>query len=264
MTHQIESAESNHSRSLMADVRHRWWQMNYHALHFGVVKPFKHALGYDVRAEGVIPESRPLMLVPVHRTSIDIFAISEVLGEFVSYVSTDNFGHNRIANWAQKLMTSALGSIVWQKKGIANPRARALALARDVEHRLSRNQIVAAFTQGEYQPNSVDTIEDGLLGLLHRHETRHLRKTGQEIRVPIVPVGLEYDHHGNGMVFSNFGRNLANVVPFLPHWIVPALGSSVTVRFGEPQYFDGRTPSEVAQEVMREAAALSNIPYRVD
>lgn len=259
---QIETSKSNSARHLTIDFRRHWWRTNYQVIRFGVVKPWNRILRFNMQSEGVIPDSRPILLVPVHRTSVDIFAISHVAREFVSYVSTDDFGHSRLANGFQKFMTSALGSIVWQHKGISNRRARALTLARDVEQRLDHRMIVAAFTQGEYQPHSVDSIEDGLVGLLKRYERRFYRDSGQELRIPIVPVGLDYDLNDSGLVFSNFGKRLADRLPLFPRWTVPACGSNITVRFGDPQYLDDRDPADVTESVMQQAAELSNIPYK--
>ncbi len=216
---------------------------------------------FDSHAEGNLPEARPLLLVPVHRTSIDIYAISYFIKDFVSYVSTDSYGHNRIANAIQKRLTSALGSVVWQQKGVANRRKRAVMLAQDVERRLSNGQIVAAFTQGRYEPNSVESFEDGILGLVRRFEEKHNRGAGDPIRIPIVPVGIEYDFRGNGLVPSRFASRLARYLPLFPSWDVPAIGSSVMIRFGQPRFFDEASIQDLTREVMREAAELSRIPF---
>lgn len=260
---QIESTQSNRTRLPKLGMRRKWWKTNYHAFRLGIITPWKRILRYEMRFEGSIPNTRPVMLVPVHRTSIDIFAISHVAKDFISYVSTDDFGHNRLANTAQERLTSALGSIVWHENGMSNRRARAVALARDVEKRLDDRLIIAAFTQGEYQPQSVDTIEDGLIALLKRYEGRHFKQSGQKFRIPIVPVGLEYDLNKKGLVHSRFARRLADYVPLIPRWTVPAIGSKITVRFGTPHYLDDQEPEELTRTVMREAAALSNIPYNV-
>lgn len=245
------------------DYQQRWWQINYGVLRKGIVGPSRHILRYDARLEGTLPSVRPLMLVPVHRTSVDIYAISYFVNEFVSFISTDTFGHGRLANALQRHLTTALGSVVWKQSGITNRRARALALSRDVERRLDSKKIVAVFTQGKYEANSVDSYEDGILGLLRRYETRARKRVGTFLRIPIVPVGLEYDYCGKGLVQSRFADRLARFLPALPRWQVPALGSRITVRFGEAQYLGDQTTAELAASLMRDAAALSNIPYRV-
>ncbi len=245
------------------NARLRWWKFNYQILRlFGIV-PSKFIFNYRIKGEGSIPEARPLMLVPVHRTSVDIYAISDVTSKMISYVSTDTFGHSRGINALQKFVTKTLGSVVWEETAIANSRMRAVALARDVELRLDQRLIVAAFTQGQYQPFSVDSIEDGLPGLLQRYESRYLKRHGEQLRIPIVPVGLEYDYHDRGLEFSKTGERLARFIPYFPRWTVPAFGSRITVRFGEPEYFDDRSPQEVTASVMRKAAELSNIPFNV-
>ena len=163
----------------------------------------------------------------------------------------------------QKHLTRALGSVIWQESGIANERARAVALARDVEDRLDRRLIVAAFTQGEYQYDSVDSIEDGLIGLLRRYDVRHLKKKGHEVRIPIVPVGIEYDRKGKGLKQSGVGKWMSKHVPLFPNWTIPGFRTKIVVRFGKPHYFDGQSPREMTELVMEEAARLSNIPYNV-
>lgn len=260
---QIESTRSKRLHLPSLGIKQHLWRANYQSFRFGVIKPWHRILRYDMKAEGTIPDTRPVMLVPVHRTSMDIFAISHVAREFISYVSTDNYGHNRFTNRLQKHLTSSFGSIVWQQNGISNPRARALALARGIGNRLDQRMIIAAFTQGKYQPHSVDTIEDGLVGLIKRYEHRRLIRSGEEIRIPIIPVGLEYDLNGDGLVFSNIARRFADRIPLFPRWSVPAFGTKITVKFGTPQYLDDQSPTELTRDVMRQAAELSNIPYQV-
>lgn len=137
-----------------------------------------------------------------------------------------------------------------------------MALAKDMEFRLSHDQIIAVFTQGEIQPYSVTRVEDGLLGLLSRYERRRLTFNGTLSQIPIVPVGLDYDLRGRGLVLSQFADTLADMVLFFPRWTVPALGSRITVRIGRPHYSGGRSSENVTGEVMKEAAALSHVPYR--
>jgi hypothetical protein len=138
-----------------------------------------------------------------------------------------------------------------------------VALAHDVEDKLDRRLIVAAFTQGEFQPHSVESVEDGLIGLLRRYETRYEKEKGHELRIPIVPVGIEYEKDANGFERSRALQWLSGHVPQFPDWTVPAIGSKVVVRFGEAHYFDGRSPRELTEVVMREAADLSDIPYDI-
>jgi len=204
------------------------------------------------------------LLAPVHRTSADVFALAHVSGELISFVSTDSFGHNGVINFIQKNATAAMGTVIWHEEGIHNPRKRAIVLAKDVEDRLDRRLITAAFTQGEYQYDSVKSIEEGLIGLLKRYETRHLKQKGHELKIPVVPVGIEYDRKGKGLEQSAVGKWITRWIPFTPNWTIPALRTKIIVRFGTPQYFENQTPRELTESVMKEAARLSNIPYEVD
>ena len=203
------------------------------------------------------------MLAPVHRTSADVFALAEASKEFVSFVSTDSFGHNGVINFVQEKMTTAIGTVIWHEAGIGNPRKRAVVLAKDVDDRLDRRLITAAFTQGEYQYDSVESIEEGLIGLLKRYESRHLKQKGHELRIPIVPVGIEYNRSGKGLEQSAVGKWLLKWIPFTPNWTIPALRTRITVRFGTAHYFEGQSARELAEEVMKEAAALSRIEFEV-
>lgn len=254
----------SHATVEIMNVRKRWWQLNYHALRLAVIKPSKVMLRMGLQVEGRIPDARPVMLAPVHRTSVDTFAISYAIGDMISYVSTDSFGHSRVANAVQKWLTTALGSIIWEQRGIPNSRMRAIALARAFEQRLDHRLIVAAFTQGKYQPHSVDSIEDGLIGLLRRYEVRLERQSGHGFKIPIVPVGIEYDYEGRGLEYARTADVLAKYIPYFPRWTSPALGSKITVRFGEPHYFGELSTEDLTRTVMREAARLSNIPFNVD
>jgi hypothetical protein len=154
--------------------------------------------------------------------------------------------------------------VIWHEDGIGNPRKRAIVLAKDVGDRLDRRLITAAFTQGEYQYDSVKSIEEGLIGLLKRYETRHLKQKGHELKIPVVPVGIEYDRKGKGLEQSAVGKWITRWIPFTPNWTIPALRTKIIVRFGTPQYFENQTPRELTESVMKEAARLSNIPYEVD
>ncbi|HCI86294.1 MAG TPA: hypothetical protein DHV68_05565 [Dehalococcoidia bacterium] len=243
-------------------LKENWWRFNYHALRWSFLPVAKHALLLSSRVEGEIPNIRPIMLAPVHRTTADVFAVGDVTKEFISFVSTDSFGHNAVINYVQRQISTALGTVIWKEDAIDNPRRRALQLAKDVEDRLDRRLITAAFAQGEYQYDSVDSVEDGLIGLLQRYEARHLRQKGHELRIPIVPVGIEYDRKGRGLEQSAVGRWISKWIPFTPNWTIPALRTRITVRFGTPHYFQGHTPREMTELVMRDAAKLSNIPYK--
>ena len=151
-------------------LKEKWWRFNYRLLRVVVVPVAKRILRVQTDVVGELPVTRPVFLAPVHRTSIDIYAVGVAAGEFVSFVSTDSFGHGRCVNWLQKQLTRSLGSVIWHQRGLVRARHRAVLLARDVDDRLNRSLNVAAFAQGEYQPYSVNTIEDGLLGLLARYE----------------------------------------------------------------------------------------------
>ena len=242
-------------------IKENWWRFNYHAIRLSFIPVAKRALLLKSSVEGEIPNIRPIMLAPVHRTSADVFALAESSSEFISFVSTDSFGHNGVINFIQKQMTTAIGTVVWHEAGIDNPRKRAVVLAKDVEDRLDRRLITAAFTQGEYQFDSVESIEEGLIGLLKRYETRHLKQKGHELKIPIVPVGIEYNRKGDGLEQSAVGRWLSKWIPFTPNWTIPAFRTRITVRYGSPHYFEGQTVRELAEEVMKEAAELSRIPY---
>ena len=245
-------------------VKENWWRFNYHVIRLGFIPVTKSALLLSSRVEGEIPNIRPILLAPVHRTSADVFALAHVSGELISFVSTDSFGHNGVINFIQKNATAAMGTVIWHEEGIHNPRKRAIVLAKDVEDRLDRRLITAAFTQGEYQYDSVKSIEEGLIGLLKRYETRHLKQKGHELKIPVVPVGIEYDRKGKGLEQSAVGKWITRWIPFTPNWTIPALRTKIIVRFGTPQYFENQTPRELTESVMKEAARLSNIPYEVD
>jgi hypothetical protein len=244
-------------------LKENWWRFNYHVIRLGFIPVAKRALFLSSEVHGEIPNIRPIMLAPVHRTSADVFAIGEVSREFISFVSTDSFGHNGVINFIQKKMTSNMGTVIWQEDGIDNPRKRAIELAKDVEDRLDRRLITAAFTQGEYQYDSIESIEEGLLGLLKRYEARHLKQKGHELRIPIVPIGIEYNRKGKGLEQSAVGKWISKWIPFTPNWTVPALRTKITVRIGKAHYFEDQTPRELTETVMKEAAELSNIPYDV-
>ena len=245
-------------------VKENWWRFNYHVIRLGFIPVTKRALLLSSRVEGDIPKTRPILLAPVHRTSADVFALAHVSGELISFVSTDSFGHNGVINFIQKNATAAVGTVIWHEEGIHNPRKRAIVLAKDVENRLDRRLITAAFAQGEYQYDSVKSIEEGLFGLLKRYEARHLKQKGHELKIPIVPVGIEYDRKGKGLEQSAVGKWIARWIPFTPNWTIPALRTKIIVRFGTPHYFENQTPRELTESVMKEAARLSNIPYEVD
>lgn len=242
-------------------IKENWWRLNYHSVRLIGGPVFRKVWRIKVSSEGEIPNIRPVLLAPIHRTSIDTYAISYVVKEFISYVSTDNYGHASCVNYIQKLATKAMGSVIWQSSGMTNPRRRAVALARDVEDRLERRLIVAAFAQGEYQPSSVESVEDGLVGLLRRYEQRDQQMKGHDLRIPITPVGIEYRHGEEGLKLSKFAQWLVSHIPYFPDWIVPAIGSNIIVRFGETHYFDSLNSRDLTETIMREAAELSRIPY---
>ncbi len=241
----------------------RWLRFKYNSFRRFVIVPWWFIFRYKLRIEGYVPATRPVMLAPVHRTAIDTFAISYSTPKIVSFVSTDTFGHSWLINALQRRATTSLGSVVWKESGISNSRQRAVVLTKAVGQKLSEDLIVAAFTQGRYQSHAVESIEEGIIGMVRRYASRHNKLTGQELRVQVIPVGIEYDFRGRGLVFSKTAERLARFIPLFPKWPVPAFGSKITVRFGEPHYSDDGSPVDVTRSVMQEAAALSNIPFSV-
>jgi 1-acyl-sn-glycerol-3-phosphate acyltransferase len=221
-------------------------------------------MNYTVKFEGKLPEQRPLVLAPVHRAAVDMYAVSAVAGEFIAFVSTDAFGHGRVANRIQHALTTLLGSIVWPESHKVSARAKAVRLARDVDRRLDSRLILGIFVQGEYQPNSVETVEDGLIGLIKRYELRKVRiGNGREV-IPIVPVGISYESPQGGLVQSKFALWLSKFVPLFPLWSVPARGTHITVHFGEPKFIGDTKTEELTSNLMQDAAVLSGIPFNKD
>jgi hypothetical protein len=88
-----------------------------------------------------------------------------------------------------------------------------------------------------------------------------LKQKGHELKIPIVPVGIEYNRTGRGLEQSAVGRWVEKWIPFTPNWTIPAFRTRITVRYGSPYYFEGQSVRELAEEVMKEAAELSGIPY---
>lgn len=220
-------------------------------------------MNYKTSVSGTLPDTRPLFLAPVHRAATDTYAIGDATKEFVAFVSTDTYGHNRVANWAQKIATKALGSVVWQESGLPNKRARAIALTRDVDYRINKGMIVGFFAQGEYQPNSVDSIEPGLFGMLQRYKNRKTNPIGIDSEVTVIPVGISYDRNGAGFVQSRFSDFLSKYVLLFPQWSVPARNTRVVVTFGTAQQFGSEDADEFTARIMQEAARLSKIPYLI-
>ncbi|MCH8911718.1 MAG: hypothetical protein IH867_13405 [Chloroflexi bacterium] len=123
--------------------------------------------------------------------------------------------------------------------------------------------IVGFFAQGEYQQDSVETIEPGLFGLLQRYSSRTAQPFRFGKEVTVVPVGLSYDCRGRGLAQSRFVDFLNKYVPLFPHWSVPARNTHVKVSFGAPRQFGGEDVGEFTARIMMEAARLSDIPYNV-
>jgi len=238
------------------------WKFNFHFLRLFIVPTIRLLMNYTVEFEGKLPGQRPLVLAPVHRSAVDMYAVAAVAGEFIAFVSTDAFGHGRIANRVQHLLTTLLGSIVWSVSLKVSARAKAVTLARDVERRLDSGLILGIFVQGEYQPDSVETVEEGLVGLVKRYENRKTKLDASYHPTPIIPVGISYESPEGGLVQSKFANWLSKYVPLFPSWTAPARGTKITVRFGEPTHVANARPSELSNNLMREAAALSGIPFR--
>ena len=91
----------------------KWWRANYQLLRLAVVPVAKRILRVQTDVVGELPVTRPVFLAPVHRTSVDIYAVGAAAAEFVSFVSDDSFGHRRCVNWLQEQLTRSLGSVIW-------------------------------------------------------------------------------------------------------------------------------------------------------
>ena len=111
------------------------------------------------------------------------------------------------------------------------------------EH-LNRDSLVVVFPQGDFEDDRVSIFKSGIAKLVEIYERRRGR------RVLIIPTGIEYKPP----------KRLPKRAP-VPIFNFPFPGTKVTLRFANPKHLDGRSPKELTQIVMQEAARLSRLDY---
>lgn len=119
-------------------------------------------------------------------------------------------------------------------------------LERFFNHLDAQNLIVAFMNNQNPHHVSLDELKPGIVTLVKRYEISH-----QQTQVSFIPVGIEY----------KAPKHLPKMLP-APFSHFPPWGTEITVRFGEPEYFVGRTPKELVEIVMRESANLSNLSFK--
>ncbi len=188
---------------------------------------------YSLSFEGELPKERPAIIAPPHQNHFDPVALVMAIDEYVGFV----YVYNLKAKIASSISGIHLNGVRTKVHG--------LRFKRFFEF-LDRKYLVAAFPQGTFQKEKVISFKSGIARLVQDYNSLRQKNT------PFIPAGIEYKS-------PNY---LPDILP-IPFTKIPLPGTSVTVRFGKPKYLDGRTPKELTEIVMREAAELSNIPYKV-
>jgi 1-acyl-sn-glycerol-3-phosphate acyltransferase len=118
---------------------------------------------------GVIPESGPVILAPVHRSFMDFFVASEVTKRKIFYMAKDDLWHSR-------LLGSFLDSVGAFPVNRSGTDRLALERAQDV---LERGEVLILFPEGTRRAGPV--VEE-----LHEGAAFLAARTG----APIVPIGI--------------------------------------------------------------------------
>ncbi len=190
---------------------------------------------YDFQVKGHLPLDGSRLLLSPHQNDLDGFALLSGIDGPVSII----FSSYGLENLPIRPLLNTSGGIPVFGHG----HSRYIGHKR-MFHSFDEGSILFGFPQACYQKD-VSRLEPGLVGLAGLYE----RKTGKG--VSIIPVGIKYGSSSEPKIFP------------LRYLRFPFPGTSVTVSFGEPKHLDGHSPKELTEIVMKEAAELSNVPYRV-
>ncbi len=184
---------------------------------------------YNLSVEGELPKTGPGLVLLPHQNDLDGPALISGTGERL-FIVFDCLGTSNLP--IRRFLRNSGGIKVGRY-----PNYKAMFDA------FSRGNIVAGFPQAHFS-KPISESKCGLIELVSLYERIPNR------RVPIIPAGIEYN--------ISFG-----ILP-LRYLRFPFPGTSVTVRFGEPKQLDGKSPKELTEIVMSEAAELSRIPYKIN
>ena len=123
----------------------------------------------ETEGAGVIPETGPVILAPVHRSFMDFFVASEVTKRKIFYMAKDDLWHSR-------LLGSFLDSVGAFPVNRSGTDRLALERAQDV---LERGDVLILFPEGTRRAGPV--VEE-----LHEGAAFLAARTG----APIVPIGI--------------------------------------------------------------------------
>jgi hypothetical protein len=208
------------------------WERDYAVV--SVLTGIAHKSLYRLVVEGDIPKSGPRMLIAPHQFSLDAISIMRAVDDKVVFIYGKYDGRKR------RIIDAAIDRI-----GSIQANSRHVQRRRFFEH-MNEETVIAGFPQGIFQVAGVESVSDGIVHLGRMYEAH----TGSS--VAFIPAGIEYGHT----------NRLPKRAP-IPVFNFPFPSTKVTVRFGQPEFLDGRTPAELTEVVMRESARLSNLPYNV-
>ena len=188
-------------------------------------------LGYKVNVEGRIPKEGPRVLVLLHQNSLDAISLMHGIDDYLAFTYKVTEQGKVIALW----MMPYIGGI---KASDSYLQIKKLFRHWDEE------SIVVVFPQGVFEDGKVSHVSSGIAKIVEIYEQ------GRGRQVSIIPVGIEYEPP----------KRLPKRAP-VPLFKFPFPGTKATLRFANPEHLDGRSPQELTQIVMQEAARLSRLDY---
>jgi len=185
---------------------------------------------YDLKVEGDIPRRGSRVLMSVHQNSLDSIALMQAVDEQLHFVY-----NSQVDIWPISKLLDTVGAVSASDKFIQYKR---------LFHILDRKGVIVNYPQGRLEAGQVSDLRYSVSRLLAMY-------TGPERPLSVIPVGIE----------QVTPSRLPDMVP-TPLFHFPFFGTQVTVRFGTPISFENRDAEDLTQTVMREAAELSNLPYK--
>ena len=213
------------------------WKRNYFRIR-SIHNAIGIAMQYRITSEGELPTTSPTLIMAAHQTTIDHLALMKIIPDYLAFVFSVEFPLNR----KLQRFADAMGAVL-----IRRPKdysAQLIQYKRLFRH-FDNDGIVVGFPQGNQQHSEVSKVNSGLVRLVEMYE----KQTGRQIS--IVPTGVAYESPRGGLTLIRS-----------PMLRIPSFKTQITVNFGESQYLTNKTPEKLTEIVMRDAAALSNIPYR--
>jgi len=181
---------------------------------------FLRRLGIQFQVEGPVPTQGPLLLVANHISWVDIPVVHAAC--FCRFISKSDVRHWPLIG----MMADRVGTLFIERQS----KRDAMRVVHDMAHSLAQGDVLTVFPEG--------TTSDGR-GVLPFHA--NLLQAAISANAPVQPLALCFVDSRTGL-FSDSACYVGDDALVTAIWrTLKAPGITVILKFGEPQYAQGRS-----------------------